>query len=65
MSHMKRLKMNSNFKVTVYFWIEQLDSGGPVVLNRQQADNLVFLLKYMKNELETYIEIFAEECKLS
>lgn len=57
--------MNSNFKVTVYFWIEQLDSGGPVVLNRQQADNLVFLLKYMKNELETYIEIFAEECKLS
>lgn len=57
--------MNSNFRGTVDSWIKQLDRGGPVVLNRQQADDLVFVLKHLKNELETYIEIFAEESKLS
>ena len=57
--------MNSNIKTNIDYWIKRLDNGGPIVLNRQQGDALVFLLKYLKNELETYIEIFAEEDKLS
>lgn len=57
--------MKYNLKSIVDYWIERLDTGGPIVLNRQQADDLVFLLKFMKYELEVYIEIFAEESKLS
>ena len=57
--------MNNTLRSTVDIWIKKLDTGGPITLNRQCADDLVFVLKHLKNELETYIEIFAEESKLS
>lgn len=57
--------MNNTLRSTVDIWIKKLDTGGPITLNRQCAEDLVFVLKHLKNELETYIEIFAEESKLS
>jgi hypothetical protein len=35
-----------------------------VILNDKKISDLLFLLKYMKHEIQEYIEVFAEECRL-
>jgi hypothetical protein len=43
-------------------WIRYLgEHPAGVILNDRQTQDLLFLLKYMKHEVQEYIEIFAEE----
>jgi hypothetical protein len=46
-------------------WIRYLDEHpAGAILNDKQTQDLLFLLKYMKHEIQEYIEIFAEEIRL-
>ena len=41
-------------------WIDRLDTKGPITLNEQQKQDLVFILKWVKIRLEDYIKIFKD-----
>ena len=46
-------------------WIRYLDEHpAGAILNDKQTQDLLFMLKYMKHEIQEYIEIFAEEIRL-